>query len=168
MKIFGFAGFSGSGKTTLLEKVIPLLVSRALKVSLIKHAHHNVDIDKPGKDSYRHREAGCSEVMLVSGSRWALMHELRGAAEPGLEEQLARFSPCDLILVEGYKENAIPKIEVYRPSHGKPLMWPQAQGIVAIATDAPHELPSSIAVPVLDLNDPAEVADFVLRKMELA
>ena len=110
MKVFGFAGFSGSGKTTLLEKVIPLLVARGLNVSLIKHAHHNVDIDKPGKDSYRHREAGCSEVMLVSSTRWALMHELRNEPEPSLEEQLARFSPCDLILVEGYKENAIPKI----------------------------------------------------------
>src|SRR5258706_9429006 len=117
MKIFGFAGWSGSGKTTLIEQLIPRLVKRGLKVSMIKHAHHSFDVDKPGKDSYRHREAGCSEVMVVSDRRWVLMHELRGEAEPSLEEQIERVSPCDLLLVEGHKRHPLPKLEVWR-------LWP--------------------------------------------
>src|SRR5215831_1746767 len=108
MKVIGIAGFSGSGKTTLIEKVIPELVGLGLRVSLVKHAHHEFDVDHPGKDSFRHRHAGCTEVMVVSSKRWALMHELRGAGEPGLQEQLKRLSPCDLVLVEGYKTAAIP------------------------------------------------------------
>ena len=115
MRIFGFAGWSGSGKTTLIEQVIPRLVARGLAVSLIKHAHHRFEIDQPGKDSYRHREAGCSEVLITSGTRWALMHELRGEPELSLEDALARLSPCDLLLVEGYKAFPIPKIEIWRP-----------------------------------------------------
>jgi molybdopterin-guanine dinucleotide biosynthesis protein MobB len=111
MKIIGIAGYSGSGKTTLIEKVIPVLVREGLKVSLVKHAHHEFDVDQPGKDSYRHRHAGCTEVLVSSSERWALMHELRGAAEPSLQDQLKVLSPCDLVLVEGYKREPIPKVE---------------------------------------------------------
>ena len=114
MKIFGFAGWSGSGKTTLIEKLIPLFVRRGLTVSLIKHAHHAFDVDQPGKDSYRHRHAGCSEVLVTSSRRWALVHELRGAPEPGFAELIERVSPCDLLLVEGFKHAPIPKLEVWR------------------------------------------------------
>ena len=157
MKVFGFTGFSGSGKTTLLEQMIPLFVQRGLRVSIIKHAHHNFDIDKPGKDSYRHREAGCSEVMLVSGKRWALMHELREEAEPTLDEQIARMSPCDLLLIEGYKQSDLPKIEIHRPDHTDEMLYP-GHNVVAVASDVPLEL----SVPVLDLNSPAAIVDFVL------
>src|SRR3954467_8892535 len=111
---FGFAGWSGSGKTTLIEKLIPRFVARGLRVSLVKHAHHDFDVDKPGKDSWRHREAGCSEVMLVSDRRWALMNELRGAPEPSLDQCIARLSACDLVLVEGYKHDPFPKLETWR------------------------------------------------------
>src|SRR5689334_19178400 len=114
MKILGIAGYSGSGKTTLIEKVVPVLVREGLRVSLIKHAHHEFDVDQPGKDSYRHRHAGCSEVLVSSSKRWAVMHELRGAAEPVLPDLLKKLSPCDVVLVEGYKSEAIPKIEVHR------------------------------------------------------
>ena len=134
MKVFGFAGYSGSGKTTLIEQLIPRFVMEGLKVSLIKHAHHGFDIDRPVKDSWRHREAGCSEVLLTSDQRWVLMHELRGAAEPTLEEQIKMLTPCDLALVEGYKTNdLIPKLEVYRPSHGKPPIHTEHPNIVAVA-----------------------------------
>src|SRR6185503_11562820 len=124
MKIFGFAGWSGSGKTTLIEKLIPLFVERRLRVSLIKHAHHSFDVDQPGKDSYRHRHAGCTEVLLSSSARWAVMHELRGAPEPTLTEQLKHFSPCDLVIVEGYKHEQIPKVEVHRKGADAPLLYP--------------------------------------------
>ena len=123
MRIFGLAGWSGSGKTTLLTAVIPELVARGLKVSTIKHAHHEFDIDRPGKDSWRHRQAGAGEVMVASSRRWAIMHELRGAPEPTLEELAAHMSPADLLLVEGWKRHPHPKIEVHRPSLGKPLIW---------------------------------------------
>ena len=112
MKIFGFAGYSGSGKTTLIEQLIPLFVARGVSVSLIKHAHHTFEVDQPGKDSFRHRKAGCTEVLVSSSRRWALMHELRGAAEPPLEDLVKHMSPCDLLLVEGFKREAIPKLEV--------------------------------------------------------
>src|SRR5438045_5200062 len=115
MRIFGLAGWSGSGKTTLLAALIPELVARGVSVSLIKHAHHDFDIDRPGKDSHRHREAGCQEVLITSALRWALMHELRGAAELSIDAALTRLSPCDLVLIEGFKSAPIPKIEVYRP-----------------------------------------------------
>ncbi|HSE00307.1 MAG TPA: molybdopterin-guanine dinucleotide biosynthesis protein B, partial [Burkholderiales bacterium] len=108
MKIFGFAGWSGSGKTTLIEKLIPLFVARGLRVSLIKHAHHAFDVDQPGKDSYRHRHAGCGEVLVSSSRRWALVHELRGAPEPGFAELIERLSPCDLVLIEGFKRERVP------------------------------------------------------------
>lgn len=163
MKVFGFAGWSGSGKTTLIERVIPAITGRGLRVSVIKHAHHGFDIDKPGKDSWRHREAGASEVLLISDERWVLMHELRGAPEPDLAAQLARLSPCDLVLVEGYKSVQIPKIEVHRPSLGKPLQYLDNPAIVAIASDGPIDGP----LPQLDLNEPAAVAGFILQHQGL-
>jgi len=163
-QVFGFAGFSGSGKTTLIEQLIPRLVGAGLRVSLIKHAHHAFDIDKPGKDSYRHREAGCSEVLVTSDRRWVMMHELRNEAEPTLEEQVARFSACDLVLVEGFKRAAIPKLEIHRPSHGRPLLHPADLNIVAIASDA-HV---STSLPVLDINDPSAIAEFIMRHLHLA
>jgi len=164
MKVFGFAGYSGSGKTTLIEQLIPRFVSMGLKISLIKHAHHGFDIDKPGKDSWRHREAGCSEVLLTSDQRWVLMHELRGEREPTLEEQIGLLSHCDLALVEGYKSNdLIPKLEVYRPSHGKPPIHPEHPNIVAVASDARLDT----ALPVLDINDPDAIAQFIVQYLEL-
>ena len=162
MKVFGFAGYSGSGKTTLIEQLIPRFVLRGLRVSLIKHAHHLFDIDKPGKDSYRHREAGASEVLITSDQRWVLMHELRNEPEPSLAEQLLRFSPCDLVLVEGYKHAAIPKLEVYRPGLGKPMLHPDDPNIVAVAADAPIET----HLPVLDLNRPDAIVDFVIDYLD--
>ena len=158
MKVFGIAGFSGSGKTTLIEKLIPAIRARGLRVSVIKHAHHGFDLDRPGKDSWRHREAGASEVLMLSGQRWVLMHELRGAAEPTLEAQLAILSPCDLVLIEGFKAAPVPKVEVFRPANGKPPLWPENPHVVAVATDAAIDT----ALPMLDVNDPAAIADFIL------
>ena len=164
MKVFGFAGYSGSGKTTLIEQLIPRFVARGLKVSLIKHAHHGFDIDKPGKDSWRHREAGCSEVLLTSDQRWVLMHELRGEREPNLEEQIDMLSPCDLALVEGYKTNdLIPKLEVYRPATGKAPIHPEYPNIVAVASDAKVDT----ELPVQDINDPDAIAQFIMQFLEL-
>lgn len=160
MKVIGFAGWSGSGKTTLIEQVIPLLKAAGRTVSVIKHAHHHVDLDKPGKDSWRHREAGAMEVLITTDQRWALLHELRDAPEPDIHAHLARMSPCDLVLVEGFKAAAIPKIEVHRPSVGKPLLHPDDPRIIAVASDQPLALP----LPRLDLNDPAAVADFILSE----
>lgn len=163
MKIMGFAGWSGSGKTTLIEKVIQALRARGLVVSLIKHGHHNAEFDVPGKDSYRHRQAGCQEVLMSSGRRWALIHELRGAPEPRVEDLIARLSPCDVVLVEGYKNAPFPKVEVHRPSVGKPLIYPGNSHVVAIATDVPVEAP----MPRFDINDPAAVAEFVIEYLDL-
>ena len=163
MKIFGIAGYSGSGKTTLLEKLIPQLTSRGLKVSVIKHAHHGFDIDRPGKDSHRHREAGATEVMLTCSDRWALMHERRNEAEVTLNELLGRLSPCDLVLIEGFKQEPVPKLEVYRPENGKPPLFPERPDIVAIATDADI----ATDLPKLPLNDFVAIADFVMNTLEL-
>jgi molybdopterin-guanine dinucleotide biosynthesis protein B len=164
MRVFGFAGWSGSGKTTLIEQVIPRLVERGLVVSLVKHAHHTAEFDLPGKDSYRHRHAGCSEVMVTSGTRWALMHELRGGPELTLKDALERLAPCDLALVEGYKAYPIPKLEVWRDSVGKSLLHPKDPNIVGIATDSPGALPPRTAerLPVLELSDVDAVATFVI------
>ena len=137
MRVFGFAGWSGSGKTTLIEQVIPRLVSRGLRVSLIKHAHHAFDSDHPGKDSHRHREAGSTEVLISSGLRWAIVHELRGEPELSLGGAIGRLSPCDLVLVEGYKRLALPKLEIHRSEVGKPWLHPDDPTIVAIASDMP-------------------------------
>src|SRR5215470_3705400 len=136
MKVIGIAGFSGSGKTTLIEKLVPVLVGAGLRVSLIKHAHHEFDVDLPGKDSYRHRHAGCAEVLVSSSRRWALMHELRGAAEPDFAALAAHIAPCDLLLVEGFKREKLPKLEVYRAAVGEPLIHPHDPDIIAIASDA--------------------------------
>lgn len=160
MKIFGFAGWSGSGKTTLIEQLIPRLAARVGTVSLIKHAHHAFDVDQPGKDSWRHREAGCTEVLVTSGRRWALIHELRGAPELTLAEGLARLSPCALVLVEGYKAHPLPKLEIWRPSVGKPLLHPGDPCILAVATDAPAAL-GAAGLPVFALSRLDEIATFV-------
>ena len=164
MKTIGFAGWSGSGKTTLIEKLIPRFVAKGLKVSLIKHAHHTFDVDQEGKDSYRHRHAGATEVLVTSSRRWVLMHELRGEREPTFEEQVQHFSPCDLLIVEGFKFARIPKIEVWRAQTGEPLLHPKDPDIVAVATDSKVET----ALPVLDLNDPDAIAAFVLKHAGLA
>ncbi|MDP2242051.1 MAG: molybdopterin-guanine dinucleotide biosynthesis protein B [Burkholderiales bacterium] len=163
MKIFGFAGYSGSGKTTLVEKLIPLVTQRGLKVSLIKHAHHTFDVDTPGKDSYRHRQAGCTEVLVTSSRRWVLMHELRGRPEPDLGEHINHLSPCDLLLVEGFKYENIPKIEVFRAEVGEPLLHPNDSNIIAIATDQRLET----RLPQFDLNDAGKIADFMLKHVGL-
>jgi molybdopterin-guanine dinucleotide biosynthesis adapter protein len=164
MKVFGFAGWSGSGKTTLIEKLIPLFVERRLKVSLIKHAHHSFDVDQPGKDSYRHRHAGCAEVLVSSSRRWALVHELRGAPEPGFEELVRNIAPCDLLLVEGFKREKLPKLEIYRASVGESLLHPQDPDIVAIASDQRVET----NLPQLNLDDAPAIATFILKHVGLA
>ena len=164
MKIFGFAGYSGSGKTTLIEKLIPLFVARGIAVSLIKHAHHTFEVDQPGKDSFRHRKAGCTEVLVSSSLRWALMHELRDAPEPALPELTKHMSPCDLLLVEGFKREPIPKLEIYRAKVGEPLIHPHDHNIVAVASDVRLET----RLPQFDLNAPADIAGFVLRHVGLA
>lgn len=160
MKVLGLAGWSGSGKTTLLVGLIPLLRRRGLTVSTVKHAHHRFDVDTPGKDSWRHREAGASEVMVASANRFALMHELRGAREPALDELLARMSPVDLVLVEGFKSEGHDKIEVHRAANGKPPLFPDDPAIIAVATDAPLDTGT---LPRLDLNDPEAIAEFAVR-----
>jgi molybdopterin-guanine dinucleotide biosynthesis protein B len=162
MKTFGFAGWSGSGKTTLIEKLIPRFAGRGLRVSLIKHAHHTFDVDQPGKDSYRHRHAGASEVLVTSSRRWVLMHELRGAHEPAFEEQLKRLSPCDLLLVEGFKFAPIPKLEVWRAETGEALLHPNDPHIVALASDSKVET----KLPLFDLNDDGAIASFILEFIE--
>jgi len=158
MKIIGFCGYSGAGKTTLIEGLIPRFVSHGLKVSLIKHAHHGFDIDKPGKDSWRHREAGASEVVLLTDRRWVLMHESR-EVPPQLDEMIARLSPCDLVVLEGFKTSSFDKIEVHRPANGKPLLWPETPGLIAVASDSKVDCP----LQQLDLNDHAATAAFVLN-----
>lgn len=167
MKAFGIAGFSGSGKTTLIEQLLPLLVARGLTVSVIKHTHHEFDIDRPGKDSYRHRVAGAHEVMLAGNARWVLMHELRDAEEPNLSEQLRHFSPCDLVLVEGFKRDPLPKLEVHRPSTGRPPLWPENPHVVAVACDEPGAATLPAHLPVLDLNDPAAIVAFLLDALDM-
>ncbi len=158
MRIIGLAGWSGSGKTTLVTSVIPVLVGRGLKVATVKHAHHEFDIDQPGKDSWRHRAAGASEVAIVSSRRWAIVHELGEEPEPPLADMLAKLSSADLVIVEGFKRHAHPKLEVYRAAIGKPLLHPDDDCIVAIATDAP--LPGA-QVPVLMLDDIERIADML-------
>lgn len=163
--VFGIVGWSGSGKTTLLTALIPELVGRDLRVSTVKHTHHDIEIDKPGKDSYRHRQAGATEVVVTAPQRWALVHELRGTAEPDLETLVGRMNPVDLILVEGFKNHRIAKLEVHRPALGKPAMAAADATIVAVASDA--ALPG-IAVPVLPLADVGAIADFIVGHFSLA
>jgi molybdopterin-guanine dinucleotide biosynthesis adapter protein len=162
-KIFGFAGWSGSGKTTLIEQVISNLRARGVSVSLIKHAHHTFDVDQPGKDSHRHRVAGASEVLITSANRYALMHELRGDAELTIDEAVARLSPCDLVLIEGFKRAPIPKLEIWRANVGKPLLFPTDSHILAIATD--DALPVGLVEPNgrrFGLSEVADIARFAL------
>jgi molybdopterin-guanine dinucleotide biosynthesis adapter protein len=156
MRVIGLAGWSGSGKTTLVSRVIPVLVARGLKVATVKHAHHEFDLDQPGKDSWLHREAGACEVAVVSSRRWAIMHELNGDAEPPLMDMLGKLSPVDLVIVEGFKRHRHPKLEVFRAVVGKPLLHPDDDCIVAIASDGP--LPQA-QVPFLMLDDIAGIAN---------
>ena len=174
MKVFGLAGWSGSGKTTLMVKLIPALVTRGLTVSTVKHAHHGFDLDRPGKDSHRHRQAGASEVMVGSARRWALMHELRGEAEPTAADLIAAMTPVDLLLIEGFKRERHEKIEVHRPAVGKPLLCRDDPRIVAVASD--EDLPDRTPprpdlpcpdLPLLDLNDARAIADFIVERVGL-
>jgi molybdopterin-guanine dinucleotide biosynthesis protein B len=159
MKVIGLAGWSGAGKTTLLSKLIPHLVGRGLRVSTIKHAHHEFDVDLPGKDSWLHRRAGASEVLVSSDQRWALMHELRGASEPQLLELLAKISPVDLVIVEGFKRDPHRKIEVYRAANDKDFLFSKDPAIVAIASDVDIET----ALPVMHLDDIDAIADVMCK-----
>jgi molybdopterin-guanine dinucleotide biosynthesis protein B len=158
MRVIGLAGWTGAGKTTLLRRLIPVLTGRGLAVSTLKHAHHNFDVDQPGKDSWEHRQAGAREVLVASSVRWALMHELRREAEPTLPLLLSHLSPVDLVLVEGFKREPHPKIEIYRRDNGKPLLFPDDKSIVAIAWDAgPQDTP----IPSYHLEDTEAIADVV-------
>ncbi len=164
MRVFGLAGWSGAGKTTLLSKLIPALTAQGLRVSTLKHAHHNFDLDTPGKDSWVHRQSGATEVAIVSANRYAILHELRGAPEPTIEELLPRLAPVDLLLIEGFKRHKHDKLEIHRPALGKALLAPDDPDIVAVASDAKI---ASLAVPLLDLNDIAAIAAFVRQRTGL-
>jgi molybdopterin-guanine dinucleotide biosynthesis adapter protein len=160
VRVIGLAGWSGSGKTTLLKKLLPVLISRGRSVSTVKHAHHEFDVDKPGKDSYEHRLAGAREVLISSARRWALMHELRTEAEPTLAELVSRLGPVDLVIVEGFKAERHAKLEVHRDAVGKPWLYPTDPNIVAIASDAP---PKGTHLPAADLDDIEGIANLVDR-----
>ena len=160
MKILGLGGWSGAGKTTLLSKLIPELVRRGVAVSTMKHAHHGFDVDQPGKDSYVHRAAGATEVLIGSEKRWALMHELRDVAEPSAIELMRHMTPVDLLLIEGFKREPHDKLEIYRAENGKPLLSNEDASYVAILTDSPV---GPARVPVLDLNDIPAIADFIVQ-----
>jgi molybdopterin-guanine dinucleotide biosynthesis adapter protein len=162
--IFGISGWSGSGKTTLITRLIPEICGRGITVSTIKHAHHRFDIDQPGKDSYEHRAAGATEVLVSSAARWALIHEHRGAPEPSLAELTGQMTPVDLLLIEGFKSDVYEKLEVHRPSIGKELLCTGDDQIVAVACDAP--LPE-VSLPIFDLNDVAAIADFIMAQCGL-
>ena len=159
MRIIGLAGWSGSGKTTLITKVIPRLIARGITVSTLKHAHHGFDLDQPGKDSFFHRTAGATEVVISSARRFAILHELREEQEWDLPDLVAKMSLVDLVLVEGYKRDAFPKLEIHRAANGKPLIHPEDPYIVAVAADTP--VPAA-KVPVIDLNDVEAVVDVLL------
>jgi molybdopterin-guanine dinucleotide biosynthesis protein B len=160
MRIIGLAGWSGSGKTTLVTKLIPRLLARGLRVSTLKHAHHGFDLDQPGKDSFMHRTAGATEVIISSAKRWAILHELREEPEWDLSALVAKMSPVDLVLVEGFKRDAFPKLEIHRAANGKPLLHPDDPHIVAVACDS--AVPDT-KVPVVDLNDIEAIADLLLK-----
>ena len=160
MRIIGLAGWSGSGKTTLIAKLIPCLIARGVRVSTLKHAHHGFDLDKPGKDSFMHRAAGATEVIISSAKRWAILHELRGEEEWYLPALVSKMSAVDLVLVEGFKRDAFPKLEIHRAENGKPLLHPDDPHIVAVASDT--ALPD-VKIPVVDLNDIDAIADLLLK-----
>jgi molybdopterin-guanine dinucleotide biosynthesis protein B len=159
MKVIGLAGWSGAGKTTLLSRVIPHFIARGLRVSVIKHAHHSFDVDVPGKDSWVHRQSGAVEVLVSSGARWALMHELRGVPEPHLPDLLGKLSPVDLVVIEGFKREPHRKIEVHRAANAKPLLFPDDPGIAGIATDTAIET----TLPIAHLDDIPAVAALMQR-----
>lgn len=165
MKVIGVVGWKDNGKTTLVVRLVGHLTARGYRVSTVKHAHHEVDLDRPGKDSWRHREAGAREVVLATARRWAVIHELREAPEPTLDELLARMEPVDLVVVEGFKRSPHPKIEVHRAERGTPLLATEDRSVVAVASDGP--LPG-LDLPRLDLDDVAGIASFVLARLELA
>lgn len=164
MKLWGVVGWKNAGKTGLMERLVAEFVARGHTVSTIKHAHHSFDVDHPGKDSFRHRNAGASEVLLSSGARFALMHELRGSAEPRLEDLIARITPVDLLLIEGYKRDTHPKIEAHRAVTGNPLIAPDDPTIRAVASETPLEVPGR---PVFVLDDTASIADFIAAEVGL-
>lgn len=164
MKIFGLVGWSGSGKTTLVAKLVPELISRGFTVSTMKHTHHNFDIDKPGKDSYEHRIAGATEVLLTGASRWALLHENRDEPEPSINDLLARMGDVDLVLIEGFKSHGHQKMEVHRPAVGKPLLATDDPTVVAVASDADL---NDVDLPVLALDDVQVIADFIINHVGL-
>jgi len=163
MRIFGIVGYKNAGKTGLMERLVTDITGRGLSVSTLKHAHHSFDVDHPGKDSYRHRNAGAQQVLLSSGQRWALMSELRGADEPTLEQLLTKLDPVDLILVEGYKRDAHAKVEAYRAATGNPLIAREDPTIKAVASDSPLDVDQ----PVFDLDDTRAIADFILSEVGL-
>ena len=163
MKIYGIVGYKNAGKTGLMERLVTEITGRGISVSTLKHAHHTFDVDHPGKDSYRHRRAGAQQVLLASGTRWALMSELRGAAEPPLADLLRLLSPVDLVLVEGYKRDAHPKVEAFRAVTGNPLIAPDDPTVRAVASDTALTLDR----PLFDLNDTAAIADFILSEVGL-
>jgi molybdopterin-guanine dinucleotide biosynthesis protein B len=161
MRVLGIVGWSGSGKTTLLVAMLPLLRARGVTVSTVKHVHHGFDMDRPGKDSHRHREAGAHEVMIAAGSRWVLLHEVVGA-EPPLPDLLDRMDPVDLVLVEGYKTHPFSKLEVHRPALGKAPIWPDDPHVIAVISDAPLDVGARALLP---LNDPAAVAGWIMGRL---
>ena len=160
MRIIGLAGWSGSGKTTLIKKLIPRLIARGISVSTLKHAHHGFDLDQPGKDSFFHRTAGATEVIISSAKRWAILHELREQPEWDMAALVGKMSPVDLVLVEGFKRDAFPKLEIHRIANGKPLIHPEDPHIIAVASDS--AVPAA-RVPVVDLNDIEAIADLLLK-----
>lgn len=164
MRVFGLAGWSGSGKTTLMVALLEHLCGLGLTLSSLKHAHHHFDVDQPGKDSFRHRAAGATEVMVASGNRWALMHELRGAPEPDLATLISHMTPVDLLLIEGFKTHPHAKLEIHRPALGQPFLAPNDPHIVAIASDQPL---TGSPVPVLDLADIPAIANFIIAHCDL-
>ena len=164
MKIFGMVGWSGSGKTTLLKLLLPELIGRGYRVSTMKHTHHSVDLDQPGKDSHEHRMAGAHEVLITSSTRWAIMHELRDRPEPDMDELIARMNPVDLLLIEGFKRHRHDKMEISRGATKKPLICQDDASIVAVCSD--QEL-AGLNIPVIDLNDPAAIADFIVAHCKL-
>ena len=163
MRLYGIVGWKNAGKTGLMERLVTEICGRGFSVSTIKHAHHVFDVDHPGKDSYRHRQAGATEVLLASRKRFALMHELRGEAEPRLEDLLAKLAPVDLVLIEGYKRDAHPKVEAFRAETGNPLIAQEDPTVKAVASDVPLQLDR----PVFDLNDTGAIADFILPEVGL-
>ena len=167
-KIMGIMGRSGSGKTTLLSDLIPVIIDLGFSVSTVKHTHHHFDVDKPGKDSYRHREAGAQEVLLTSSERWALLHEVRNEPEPDMIEMMSHMSPVDLVLIEGFKSHDFSKIEVYRPSLGKPIIGHAKDNLIAIITDdADNKAVTDLNIQILDLGDVQGIGEFIVEYLQL-